>query len=89
MHLSRQNEAMAAWERAMLEISAKSTAWLVTNDSSMLWLRVARALGAKTTVLAKEVGEVQVGDVVLEIMDCVYALRAWIRSGKIIVTTVL
>lgn len=62
MHVSRQNEAMAACEMAMLGISAKSTAWVVTNESAIWWLSVARALGAKTTVLAKPRGEVQVGD---------------------------
>ena len=89
MHLSRQNEATAACERAILEISAKSTAWVLTNESSIWWFIVARALGAKTTVLAKPEGEVQVGNGLSWIVDCVYAPRAWMKRGKILVTTVL
>ena len=87
--MSRQNEATAACEMAMLGISAKSTAWVLTNESSIWWLIVARALGAKTTVLAKPEGEVQVDDGLSGVVDCVYALRAWMRREKIVVTSPL
>ena len=86
MHLSRQNDATAACEMATLEISVKSTAWVLTNESSIWWLIVARALGAKTTVLAKPEGEVQVANGLLELVDCVYAPRAWTRRAEMVTT---
>ena len=64
----------------------KSTAWVVTNESSIWWLIVARALGANTTVLAKPEGEVQVDNGLLEFVDCVYAPIAWRRRAEMVTT---
>ena len=86
IHLSRQNDATAACEMATLRISVKSTAWVVTNESSIWWLIVARALGANTTVLAKPEGEVQVDNGLLEFVDCVYAPIAWRRRAEMVTT---
>ena len=62
----------------------KSTAWVLTKESEIWWLIVARALGAKTTVLAKPEGEVQVDDGLVEFVDCVYAPRAWRRRAEMV-----
>ena len=66
----------------MLRISVKSMAWVVTKEGEIWWLVVARALGAKTTVLAKPEGEIQGDDRVVEFMDCVCAPRVWRRRAE-------